>query len=677
MPLLDDDEPTVPDRKKLARTAWSLVVIIFCTSLVTLAATGSVQAIEADAKPLLHPLFADHAVLQRDVKLPVWGWAAPGARITLRFAGQEKHAVTGNDGKWMAMLDSMPACSDGRTLKVLTDGPDLEAQVRDVLVGDVWLCAGQSNMEMGVGMCNVPEEIAKADFPRIRLLTVPHRISYTPEPTLDAEWLSCSPTNLLQGGWGGFSAAAYFFGRDLHRELGVPIGLIHASWGGTVCEAWTSREALLPLGDYQAGIARVDEVASSPAADPLKTVMDRWYQAKDPGTTNQWFKPETDVSTWKEAPMPSAWGACGLPGYDGIVWARRTFEVPAAWEGKDLILSLGTISDVDTTWINGSVVGHMDYFDQSRTYQVPAAVIKTGVNVITSRISNFGSGGFSGTADQMKIHPVGEESGSVSLAGLWRIKESATRASTGAPLVGNANVPTVLYNGMIAPLTPFAIKGAIWYQGEANTGQASRYRSLLTSMIGDWRSRFGVGDFGFHIVSLANYQAVSDEPQDSDWAELREAQAMTAKALPHCGMATAIDIGEADDIHPKNKAEVGRRLALSALALTYGKPLVWSGPWYRSMEMVDDGIRLTFDHAQGGLISKGDPLTGFAIAGKDRKFVWADAVIDGDTVVVSSPSVTQPTAVRYGWDANPACNLFNGENLPAVPFRTDDWPQGE
>ncbi len=530
-------------------------------------------------------------------------------------------------------------------------------------------------MEMGVGLCKVPEEIAKADFPQIRLLTVPHRISFSPEATVEVTWLPCSPVNVMQGTWGGFSAAAYYFGRDLHRELGVPIGLIHASWGGTVCEAWTSREALVPLEVYQSGIAKVDEVIASPAADKLSAVMDQWYETKDPGTARKWFKPETAVTGWKEASMPAGWGNHGIS--EGIVWARKSFAAPAAWEGRGLVLGLGLISDVDTTWINGTIVGRMNYFDQPRIYQVPAGVVRAGENVITMRISNAGSGGFFGTPDQLKIHPVGEEASAVSLAGPWRIQDTATRASTGAPLAGNPNVPTVLYNGMIAPLIPFAIKGAIWYQGESNTDRALQYRSLLPAMIRDWRSCFGVGDFGFHIVSLANYQAVSDEPRDSDWAELREAQAMTAKVLTNCGMATTIDIGEAGDIHPKNKAEVGRRLALSALALTYGKQVEWSGPWYRSMEITDAGIRLSFDHAQSGLIAKGGKLTGFAIAGEDRKFVWADAEIERKNVIVSAPSVAKPIAVRYGWDANPECNLFNGEELPAVPFRTDDWPAGE
>jgi sialate O-acetylesterase len=288
-------------------------------------------------------------------------------------------------------------------------------------------------------------------------------------------------------------------------------------------------------------------------------------------------------------------------------------------------------------------------------------------------VNNSGLGGLFGTAEEMKVYPAGEESSAISLAGSWHFSETATRAQTGAPLVGNPNISTVLYNGMIAPLIPFAIKGAVWYQGESNADRPYQYRALLQTMIRDWRSRFGLGDFGFHIVSLANYKQVSETPRESDWAELREAQAMAAKALPNCGIAMAIDIGDADDIHPRNKKEVGRRLALSALAITYGENIEWSGPWYKSMEIDGKGIRLTFDHAQNGFMVKGDKLSGFAIAGEDRNFVWADAVTDGTSILVSSPEVPKPLAVRYGWDANPECNLYNEANLPAVPFRTDNW----
>jgi sialate O-acetylesterase len=643
-------------------------------ALLLFAFTIMGNASEIDSKPLLHPLFANHAVLQRDTKVPVWGWAEPGATVTVSFAGQKKSATAASDGKWMAYLDPMTTSAKGRVLKVQSTDRKLKSEISDILVGDVWLCTGQSNMEMGIGACNVPDEIAAANFPLIRLLNVPKKIAFTPESTLECAWQPCSPATLIKGPWGGFSAAGCFFGRELHRDLNIPIGLIETCWGGTVCEAWTSGEALAPLGDFASVIEQLKEVATTPGTDKLGVIMDKWYQTKDPGTAKSWFKPETDVSAWKKANMPADWQKCGIPGYEGVVWVQHTFEVPAAWTGKEVVLSFGTIGDCDVTWVNGIPVGRTDYFDQPRIYKVPASVLKTGTNVIAMRVVNSGGGGFFGKAEEMKVFPSGEESSAISLAGEWRVQETASRASTGAPLVGNPNICSVLYNGMIAPLLPFAIKGAIWYQGESNADRAYQYRALLPNMIRDWRARFGVGDFGFHIVSLANFTKTSDKPQESAWAELREAQAMAAKALPNCGIAMAIDIGDARDIHPKNKMEVGRRLALSALANTYGKNIEWSGPWFKSMKINGNSIRVTFDHAQSGLIAKGEKLTGFAIAGADKKFVWADAVIDGTTVVVSSPAVPAPVAVRYAWDSNPVCNLYNNENLPAVPFRTDNWP---
>ncbi len=643
----------------------------FAASLLFLVFAGMVHALES--LPLVHPLFADHAVLQRDARIPVWGWGTPGVEISVGFAGQRKDTVVDKDGVWRVVLDPMPASEESRTLEVRQVGSQQEIRINDILVGDVWICSGQSNMEMGMSVCNEADEIAKADFPDIRLLTVPHRISFSPESTMDGRWLPCSPENISKGGWGGFSAAAYFFGKELHRELGIPIGLIHASWGGSPCEAWTSGDALTPLGDYRDELALVSRVAAMPGSNKINRFMDEWYGEKDPGTIGGWFKPETDVSSWKTATMPATWNDSELPGHEGIVWLRKTFDIPVSWQGRDLVLGLGCIADVDTTWINGQPVGRCDSFEETRSYTVPAAVMHTGRNVLTMRVMNKGGGGFMAKPEQLHIRPRDGKDASVSLAGSWQIQASATRKQTGAPLAGNPGTPSVLYNGMIAPLIPYATQGVIWYQGEANTTQPARYRTLLPAMIRDWRARFGVADFPFLIVSLANYQPAPKNGETEDWPALREAQAMTAKQLPHCGLAVTIDIGDAKDIHPKNKREVGRRLALSALASAHGRKVESSGPWYRSMEVTDKGMRLTFDHTGGGLLATGGPLTGFTIAGEDRKFVAATATIDGDTVLVSSPSVKKPVAVRYGWSANPSCNLYNKANLPAVPFRTDDW----
>jgi sialate O-acetylesterase len=619
-------------------------------------------------KPLLHPLFADHAVLQRDTKVPVWGWTAPGGKVVVSFAGQNKQATADGHGKWTATLDPMPASSEGRTLEVKSGQAVI---INDVLVGDVWICSGQSNMEMGIKLCEEDEEITGADFPNIRLLTVPRRIAFTPQATMDGRWLPCSPQHIIQGAWGGFSAAAYFFGKELHRELGIPIGLIHASWGGTPCEAWISSGALASQSLCQKELARVSHVASLPGPHKLDDYMDQWYRENDPGSRSGWCKPETDASTWKTATMPAAWKDSGLPGaYEGIVWLRRSFDIPATWHGKELILGLGTIADLDTTWINGQIVGRCDSYEQTRSYSVPAAVLRPGRNEIAIRVMNAGGGGLSGKPEELKIQPLDHKEAPVSLAGTWQLKASATRRQTGAPLAGNPGTPSVLYNGMIAPLLPYAAQGAIWYQGEANTADPTGYRTSLPTLIRDWRTRFNSEHFAFHIVSLANYQP---QAADQDWPALREAQAMTAKQVPHCGHVVTIDIGDAKDIHPKNKREVGRRLALSALANTHRRDIAWSGPWYRSMESTDQGIRLAFDHTHGALMAKGGQATGFTIAGEDRKFVTATAIIDGDTVLVSSPMVEKPIAVRYAWSANPACDLHNKAKLPAVPFRTDDW----
>jgi sialate O-acetylesterase len=338
------------------------------------------------------------------------------------------------------------------------------------------------------------------------------------------------------------------------------------------------------------------------------------------------------------------------------------------------------VDDIDTTYFNGEKVGQMNVYNANRVYRVPGRLVKAGANVIAVRVLDTGgAGGFAGKPEQLFVVPLAPtQADALPLGGTWQLREAAALSKVPAPPTlqdgNNPNIPSVLYNGMIAPLLPFAIKGAIWYQGESNADRAEQYRRLLPTMIGDWRARFGVGTFPFYIVQLANFQATAAQPRENNWAELREAQALTAAKVPHSGLAVAIDIGDADDIHPKNKAEVGRRLALWALAHDYGRKVECSGPWYKSMKVSGDKIRLRFDHVSGGLEARGGALKGFAIAGDDHKFVWADAVIEGNQVVVSSPQVPRPVAVRYAWDINPVCNLYNGAGLPAVPFRTDDWP---
>ena len=661
-----------------AKTMTFLRRSLLFALLLVVAATRRVEA--SAEHPFLHPLFCDHAVLQRGVPVPVWGWSEPGSRITVTFAGQSRTAIADKEGKWTVKLKSMPASSEPRTLSVTNTTTHESAVVNDMLVGDVWLCSGQSNMEMGVMACNATNDIATANFPQIRLLTVPRRIATDPVDTMQCRWLPCSPDTIKEGLWGGFSAAGFFFGRELHRELKVPIGLIHSSWGGTVAEAWTSAEGLEPLGDFDAAIRQMRAEAGGTHKVDYQQVYEEWCQQKDPGTQQGWEKATTVDVSWKSVQMPQPFEQAGLPGFDGMVWFHREFELPADWAGKELKLNLGPIDDFDTTWINGVKIGQMNRYDLIRTYTVPASAVKPGRNIITIRVLDTGgNGGLTGQPDQLRIAPAGDrEAAPISLAGTWQMRDSAPLSQLSSPPQppdeNNPNVTTVLYNGMIAPLLPFAIKGAIWYQGESNADRAGQYRRLLPAMIKDWRTRFGVGDFPFYIVQLAAFQATYPQPRENNWAELREAQALTAKNVRHCGLALAIDIGDAGDIHPKNKQEVGRRLALNALAKTYGKKIEYSGPWYRSMKVDGEKIRLKFDHMDGGLVANGWKLVGFAIAGADKKFVWADAMIEGATVVVSSPNVAKPVAVRYSWDINPVGNLDNKAGLPAVPFRTDGPP---
>lgn len=636
-------------------------------------------AAEAPKLPYLHPLFTDHAVLQRDVPLPVWGWADPGARVRAALAGQWVETTADAAGKWQVELGPYPA-GGPHTLKVT--GPR-DVEVVDLMVGDVWICSGQSNMEWPVRESNDPEaEIKAADHPKIRLFTVPHRAALAPQATVEARWDVCSPTTI-----GEFSAVGYFFGREIEREVGVPVGLIDSSWGGTIAEAWMDGEAVERVGDFDQALARIKEAAAQPPGErrSFDQLMAAWWKQNDPGSkaAEPWSSPTLDTAGWKTMDLPGNWEGRGLPDFDGVAWFRREVALPDAWDGKPVRLRLGAIDDRDTTFLNGVEVGHRDVWNARRDFKVPAGVARAGRNVIAVRVfDKQGLGGLVGPAEEMRLELAeGAAVEPIPLAGAWLYQTSARLEDLPtAPEQDedNPNRVTVLYNGMIAPLVPYAIKGALWYQGESNSARAAQYRRLLPELIRDWRGRFAVGDFPFLIVQLANYMKRRDQPEPSNWAELREAQYLTTKAVPNAQVALAIDIGEADDIHPRNKREVGRRLALGALAGTYGRPVEASGPTFRSIEVHDNSVRLSFDHVAGGLRARGGgKLEGFAIASKDGVFRWADAVIDGNGVVVSSTEVDKPVAVRYAWADNPACNLENGAGLPAVPFRTDAPEPGE
>jgi sialate O-acetylesterase len=636
------------------------------------------SAAAATKLPLLHPLFCDHAVLQREAKVPVWGWTEPGAKVTVTFAGQTRSGIAGPDGKWTVQLKPMPASRESRTLTVASSASPTTLRINDVLVGDVWLCSGQSNMEFGMQMCDSSNDIATANFPGIRLLTVPHNVAVEPQATVECHWLPCDPNTLGQGIWNGFSAVGFYFGRNLHQELGVPIGLIQSAWGGTPAEAWTSAEALAPLGDFKDSLAKVQAMAQPRKNLDYSQSYDQWYSQHEIGSQQGWQNAATKVGDWKTVTMPQPFSRIGLGNFDGTVWFRHEFVVPENWPATAARLALNHIDDEDTTWINGVEIGQSHRVDRDRNYPVPAALLQPGTNVIVIRVlDTIGEGGLMASPGQMRL-TAGENNSpqTISLDGEWRMKPTLKFSSENAPPPAsdsnNPNVVTYLFNGMIAPLLPYTIKGAIWYQGEANADRAAQYRRLLPAMIQDWRARFDEGNFPFYIVQLAAFQATNAVPRNHPWAQLREAQALTAKNSPHSGLAVTIDVGDAKNIHPANKKTVGDRLALIALAKDYGRKVEYSGPVFRSQKISGPQVRLKFDHASGGLVAKNGALTGFAVAGTDGKFVWADAKIDGETVVLSAPQVSQPVAVRYAWDVNPICNLYNQAGLPAVPFRTGE-----
>lgn len=648
--------------------------------LWVLVVAGMAAAARGEDRPFLHPLFSDHMVLQRGIETPVWGWTQPGAVVTVVCQGKTAQATAGDDGRWLAKL---PPLFAGGPFELHVTGPQ-RAVVKDVLVGEVWVCSGQSNMEWPVAAANnADKEIPAANYSRLRLFTVGKHIALEPQALPQGNWQRCTPETV-----GSFSAVGYFFGRELHQRLDFPVGLIHTSWGGTVAEAWTSAEALSTLDDFRPLVESFQQqvAALKTQGDNYDQQLAQWWQANDPGSQEgaRWHAPETAADDWGTMNLPANWENAGLPGFDGIVWFRRTVEVPEPLVGKQARLELGPIDDNDDTWLNGQRVGGQAGWNTPRAYDIAAGVLKAGPNLIAVRVLDTGGGGgLFGQPDQMRlVVPVQEgvtEEVVVPLAGEWRFRASRPLAEL-APmpqrLGSNPNAVTVLYNGMVAPLVPFGVRGAVWYQGESNAGRPLQYRKLLPTLIQDWRTRFGRPDLAFHIVQLANFMEPQTTPVQSGWAELREAQYLTAQNDPLVGLAVTTDIGDAADIHPRNKQEVGKRLALQALAITYGRTgFVPAGPTFAEMTISEGKATLRFDHVGGGLIAKGGgELKGFAIAGADKNFVWARAEIVDNKVVVSAPEVPEPVAVRYNWANNPIGNLFNAEGLPAAPFRTDVEP---
>ncbi|MBN1953281.1 MAG: sialate O-acetylesterase [Bacteroidales bacterium] len=622
-------------------------------------------------------LVSDGMVLQRNADVKIWGWAGKNEQVKLNFLGNEYQSKADKDGNWQFILSGLEAGGPYEMVLMASDTITLE----NILIGEVWVCSGQSQMDINMERVSplYQEEIKNAGNDRIRYFTVPTVYNFK-EPQTDypyGNWETISQENILK-----VSAIAYFFAVEINATYGVPVGMIRSSLGGSPAQAWLSEDAVKQFPAYY------DEAMKFRDDELIKEIETRdrenshaWYSemnAADEGYGHPelpWKDPAVDVSGWPEMEVPGYWADGELGWVNGVVWFRKDIDIPEEMAGKPARLNLGTLVDADSAFVNGTFVGTTGYQYPPRRYTVPENVLKPGKNTLVVRlISNGGKGGF--IPD--KPYELLVEGKTIDLKGNWKYHLGAKMGPT-PPSTFIRWKPTGLFNGMIAPLSNYTIKGVLWYQGESNTGNPGEYAGLFQTLIKNWRDKWGIGDFPFLFVQLHNYMESCDHPTESNWARTREAQ-LRALTLPNTAMAVAIDLGVWNDIHPLNKKDVAKRLALAARKTAYNETdLVASGPMFRSMLVKGNKAGITFTETGSGLIVKGGgELKEFAIAGEDGKFVWAQAKIEGDKVIVWSDKVKKPVAVRYAWADNPdEANLYNKEGLPAAPFRTDSWEATE
>ncbi len=634
----------------------------------------------------LPELVGSGMVLQRDAKIQIWGWADPREEVRIDFQGKHIKVRADRKGRWSTSLGPYPA---GGPHHMTVAGKN-KLELQDILIGDVWLASGQSNMEWPIKgawgqIDNADLEIAGANFPKIRLFHVEPSTAPSPESRARSSgWHAVTPDRVAD-----FSAVAYLFGRELHQRYRVPIGLVQATWGGTVAEAWISESALRRFSEFQEPIKTLAGVSAKTRAEYELFIQQRadWYRNHalvDRGRVtgnDAWANPDFDASRWPTLSLPRRRTDCGqdFGGYSGVVWFRRSIIVPPDQLGKPMVLKLGSLVQEDVSYLNGHKIGESQGFATPRRYVVPAKLIVAGENTLVVRLTGINEPTFSctamvGPADQMSAE-VGATR--IALNGTWSympgpdLRDFPKANSTTLAANPSPNAPTALYNGMISPIAPMRIKGVIWYQGEANADRPVQYRALFPTLIEDWRRQWGY-QFPFLFVQLAGFGANKPEPAEYPWAELREAQSMTL-SLFATGMATAIDIGNEQDVHPSNKQDVARRLALAAAKIAYGEDVVFSGPTYQSMHVEGNRARIRFSNRGSGLSIKDNHgyVRGFEIAAADGKFRWAQAELEGQDILVSSKDVSTPMAVRYSWSNTPDGNVYNKEGLPLIPFRTD------
>lgn len=633
---------------------------------VTLLLAATPAFAQSSAAPRLAAIFSDHAVLQRDRPIPVWGDGTPGAALTVQLDGRAVRTTADADGRWRVELPAHAA--GGPYVLRVRDAAGGEATAGDILVGDVWLCSGQSNMELPVERSlNAPSVIGAAGDDGIRLVTVQKDFDVAAQEAFrnPLAWAAASPASV-----GSFSAACYYFAQDLRRDHAVPMGLISSSWGGSNIETWMSPKALAAQG-YGDQLSILSEMATDPVAAQGRWGL-RWQAWWDGLARDRPWSPD-DAGQWTPVPAMEPWERWGVPAlasYNGMVWYRLDIDLTAEQAAAGRSLSLGYVDEADQTWVNGVAVGASGSGD--RLYALPAGLLKAGRNtVVVNAYDTWEVGGLYGPAEKRAL--VLADGGRLPLdpAGWrYRVASNVTAAPPRGPWSSTSGLTTI-GNAMIAPLHDYAMRGALWYQGESNTGAGREYQALLSGLMADWRERFGA-DLSFLVVQLANFGAPPTAPGPSGWAELRESQRLAVAADDNAGLAVAIDLGDRWDIHPAQKQELGRRLARAARHVVYGDPAPPSGPVPASVRREGDEIVVAFDDVTGALKTlSGAQAIGFELCdGEDCRYA-PSAVASGAEVRLAAPAGTTVSEVRFCWADSPVCNLYDAAGLPAGPFRME------